>query len=97
MSTLDRDRAAALGNTEALKAVMTEHVSAVAAERVEDEDAAWASRLGQATYAKILAQFVMDLLGNQQRHATQRNFKIHNENDAALLRSVTRVRQGGDG
>ena len=95
--TRDTERAAAIGNTEALARVLQEHTERVAHERFnDDDDASWEQSLDSESYARILGQFVMDLIENEQRNATERRFNINDENEAAMGRAVNRIRGGGN-
>lgn len=92
----DRERAAAIGNTEALGKVLRRETASVAAERVSeaDEDSPWASSMSADTYARILGAFLMKLIDNERTHATERGVAIHDMNANALAQAVQQVRQG---
>jgi hypothetical protein len=91
----DRERAAAIGNTEALSMVLRRETAAVAADRVgKDGDAPWVKSLSDDEYARILGSFLMKLIENERTHATTRGVAIHDMNANALTQAVQQVRQG---
>lgn len=94
-TTSDRERAAAIGNTEALKKVLRQETEVVAEERLHSSgEELWASNLSQDEYARILGSFLMKLIENERTHATERGVAIHDMNANALTQAVQQVRQG---
>jgi hypothetical protein len=90
----DRERAAAIGNTEALGKVLRRETASVAEARVSAADSPWASSISEDTYARILGAFLMKLIDNERTHATERGIAIHDMNANALTQAVQQVRQG---
>lgn len=92
----DRERAAAIGNTEALGEVLRRETASVAGARISagDDGSPWPGALSADTYARILGAFVMKLIGNERTHATERGIAIHDMNANALTQAVQQVRQG---
>lgn len=94
LASRDRERAAAIGNTEALSLVLRREVSAVAHERASSEDEPWAEQISSGDYARILGAFIMNLIDNERKNAVERGVAIHDLNANALTQAVQQVRQG---
>ena len=94
IASRDRDRAAAIGNTEALGQVLQHEVAAVAEARISAVGEPWAASLSRDEYARILGAFIMNLINNERKHATERGVAIHDLNANALTQAVQQVRQG---
>jgi hypothetical protein len=90
----DRERAAAIGNTEALGKVLRRETTSVAEARIGAEDESWAESLTADEYARILGAFIMNLINNERTNATERGVAIHDLNANALTQAVQQVRQG---
>ncbi|GGI09361.1 hypothetical protein [Egicoccus halophilus] len=90
----DRERAAAIGNTEALGEVLRRETAAVAEARVCAGGEPWAELLHSDEYARILGAFIMNLINNERTNATERGVAIHDLNANALTQAVQQVRQG---
>lgn len=92
----DRERAAAIGNTAALAAVLSRETAAVSAERISKGGEVWVDSLDAEEYARILGAFIMALIDNERTHATRRAFAIHDANAAALTNAVQQVRSSAN-
>jgi hypothetical protein len=95
VASRDRERAAAIGNTEALGKVLRRETASVAEERLSaSAEEAWAANISEDGYARILGSFLMKLIDNERTHATERGVAIHDMNANALTQAVQQVRQG---
>jgi hypothetical protein len=94
IASRDRERAAAIGNTEALGQVLRRETAAVAEARISAGDEPWAEPLSSGEYARVLGAFIMNLINNERTNATERGVAIHDLNANALTQAVQQVRQG---
>lgn len=90
----DRERAAAIGNTEALGRVLRRETAAVAEARISSGDEKWVESLSSDEYARVLGAFIMNLINNERMNAAERGVAIHDLNANALTQAVQQVRQG---
>lgn len=87
----DSDRAAAIGNTTALREVLQRNVAAVARERIQTDPEA-VGDVPEDKYSLVLATLLIELIENERKNATQRGFKLADENAAALAQAVQQIR-----
>ena len=87
----DSDRAAAIGNTQALQEVLQRRTLEVAKDRVASAPETVAD-VAPDQYALVLGTLLMNLIDNERTNATTRAFKLSEANEAALVTAVQQIR-----